>query len=92
MKNLPGMKNIEDIIRENRDFFEEKEPIEGHLDRFSWKLEKRLHSGATRRSIVPYLLRAAVVTVLVTLSSLWTWDHFIRIRQGNDTGRCITAV
>jgi hypothetical protein len=29
-------------------------------------------------SIVPYLLRAAVVVLLVTLSSLWTWDHFIR--------------
>jgi predicted DNA-binding antitoxin AbrB/MazE fold protein len=30
------------------------------------------------RSIVPYLLKAAVVTLLITLSSLWTWDHFIR--------------
>jgi hypothetical protein len=78
MKNLSGMKNIEEIIRENRNAFEHKEPIDGHLDRFSWKLEKRLHSNATKRSIVPYLLRAAVVTILVTLSSLWTWDHFIR--------------
>lgn len=72
------MKNIEDIIRQNKEAFEEKEPMDGHLDRFSWKLEKRLHSQTTRRSIVPYLLRAAVVTILVTLSSLWTWDHFIR--------------
>jgi hypothetical protein len=72
------MKNIDEIIRKNRDLFEDQEPIDGHLDRFNWKLEKRLHSYATKRSIVPYLLRAAVVTVLVTLSSLWTWDHFIR--------------
>jgi hypothetical protein len=86
MKNLPGMKNIEDIIRENRGLFEEREPIEGHLERFNWKLEKRLHSNATRRSIVPYLLRAAVVTVLVTLSSLWTWDHFIRTDRGMTLG------
>ena len=86
MKNLPGMKNIEDIIRENRNLFEEREPIEGHLDRFNWKLEKRLHSNATRRSIVPYLLRAAVVTLLVTLSSLWTWDHFIRADKGMTLG------
>jgi hypothetical protein len=82
MKNLPGMKNIEEIIRENRNLLDSQEPIEGHLERFNWKLEKRLHSNATKRSIVPYLLRAAVVTVLVTLSSLWTWDHFIRADKG----------
>jgi hypothetical protein len=82
MKNLSGMKNIEEIIRENRNIFENNEPMDGHLDRFNWKLEKRLHSNTTRRSIVPYLLRAAVVTLLVTLSSLWTWDHFIRSDKG----------
>jgi hypothetical protein len=87
MKNLPGMKNIEEIIRDNRNLFEDQEPIEGHLDRFNWKLEKRLHSDATKRSIVPYLLRAAVVTVLVTLSSLWTWDHFIRADKGMTLGQ-----
>lgn len=76
------MKNIDEIIRKNRDHFEDKEPIDGHLDRFNWKLEKRLHSHTTKRSIVPYLLRAAVVTILVTLSSLWTWDNFIRTDKG----------
>jgi len=82
MKNLSGMKNIDNIIKDNRGLFEDEEPMEGHLDRFNWKLEKRLHSYATKRSIVPYLLRAAVVTLLVTLSSLWTWDHFIRSGRG----------
>jgi hypothetical protein len=77
MKNLSDMKTIEDIIRNNRDFFEEKEPSDGHFDRFSVKLEIRCNARANR-SIVPYLLKAAVVTLLVTLSSLWTWDHFIR--------------
>lgn len=85
MKNLQEMKNIEEIIRENRNLFEEREPIDGHLDRFDWKLEKRLHSHATKRSIVPYLLRAAVVTVLVTLSSLWAWDTFLRQDKGGMT-------
>jgi hypothetical protein len=81
------MKNIEEIIRTNRETFEAGEPIDGHLDRFSWKLERRLHSRSTRRSIVPYLLRAAVVTVLVTLSSLWAWDTFIRAdRKGMTLG------
>jgi hypothetical protein len=72
------MKTIEEIIRNNKDFFEEAEPSTGHFERFNRKLEKRINSNSIRRSIVPYLLRAAVVTLLVTLSSLWTWDHFIR--------------
>jgi len=36
------------------------------------KLEKRFSTGSIKRSIVPYLLKAAVVTLLLTLSSLWT--------------------
>jgi len=71
------MKTIDDIIRSNRDLFE-VEPADGHFERFSRKLESRFGTGTVKKSIVPYLLRAAVVTLLVTLSSLWTWDHFIR--------------
>jgi hypothetical protein len=78
MKILSVMKTIEEIIRNNKDFFEDAEPSEGHLERFNRKLEIRFQTTAVKRSIVPYLLRAAVVTLLVTLSSLWTWDHFIR--------------
>jgi hypothetical protein len=78
MKKLPGMKTIEEIIRDNKDFFEEAEPSKGHFERFNRKLEVRFQTTSVKRSIVPYLLRAAVVTLLVTLSSLWTWDHFIR--------------
>jgi hypothetical protein len=72
------MKNIEDIIRSSKDFFDEAEPSKGHLERFNRKLELRFGTRTIKRSIVPYLLKAAVVTLLVTLSSLWTWDHFIR--------------
>jgi hypothetical protein len=78
MKNSTDMKIIEDIIRNNKDFFEDAEPSEGHLERFNRKLEKRFQVNTIKRSIVPYLLKAAVVTLLITLSSLWTWDHFIR--------------
>lgn len=78
------MKNIDEIIWNNKDRFEVSEPMEGHFERFNWKLEKRLHSHV-KRSIVPYLLKAAVVTILVTLSSLWTWDHFIRTDRGRMT-------
>jgi len=72
------MKNIEDIIRENKDLFEDAEPSTGHFERFNRKLEMKFQVKGSTRSIVPYLLRAAVVTLLITLSSLWTWDHFIR--------------
>ena len=72
------MKSIDEIIRNNRDFFEDKEPSDGHLERFNSKLELRFHTLSVKRSIVPYLLKAAVVTLLITLSSLWTWEHFIR--------------
>jgi hypothetical protein len=78
MKNSEVMKNIEDIIRNNKNYFEDAEPSEGHLERFNMKLERRFQAAPVKRSIVPYLLRAAVVTLLITLSSLWTWDHFIR--------------
>ena len=70
------MKTIEDIIRNNKDFFDE-EPLEGHFERFKNRLEPKIQIAPVKRSIVPYLLRAAVVTLLVTLSSLWTWDHFL---------------
>ena len=72
------MKTVEEIIRTNKDFFEDAEPSDGHMERFSRKLEMKFHTTSIKRSIVPYLLRAAVVTLLVTLSSLYTWDHFIR--------------
>ncbi|HUX56097.1 MAG TPA: hypothetical protein VMV77_03935 [Bacteroidales bacterium] len=72
------MKTIEEIIRSNKDFFEDAEPSDGHFERFNRKLEILFQVNTPKRSIVPYLLKAAVVTLLVTLSSLWTWDHFIR--------------
>lgn len=72
------MKNIEDFIRSNKEFFDGEEPSEGHFERFNRKLEIQCGEKVIRRSIVPYLLKAAVVTLLVTLSSLWTWDHFLR--------------
>ena len=78
MKNSEDMKTIEEIISTNKRLFDDSEPADGHFERFSLKLEMRRRTISTKKSIVPYLLRAAVVTLLVTLSSLWTWDHFIR--------------
>ncbi|HOW39903.1 MAG TPA: hypothetical protein PL123_05115 [Bacteroidales bacterium] len=71
------MKTLEEIIKNDRGLWDDQEPEAGHFERFSVKLELRRQAAIPKRSIVPYLLRAAVVTLLVTLSSLWTWDHFI---------------
>lgn len=72
------MNTIEEIIKKGRSGFDDREPSDGHFERFSFKLATRLHAGGAKRSIIPYLLKAAVVTLLVTLSSLWTFDHFVR--------------
>ncbi|NLE34199.1 MAG: hypothetical protein GX622_03775 [Bacteroidales bacterium] len=72
------MNRLEDIIKRNRSEFDDREPSDGHFERFSFKLATRLHTGAVKRSIIPHLLKAAVVTLLITLSSLWTFDHFVR--------------
>lgn len=72
------MNRLEDIIKRERGAFDDREPSDGHFERFSFKLATRLHAGKAKRSIMPYLLKAAVVTLLVTLSSLWTFDHFVR--------------
>ncbi len=85
MKKLSDMKNLEDIIRDNKEIFNGAEPSEGHFKRFEMKLAMRFSTGTIKRSIVPYLLKAAVVTLLVTLSSLWTWDNFIRPERNRMT-------
>jgi hypothetical protein len=77
------MKTIDELINRNRQEFDDREPSEGHFERFSYKLATRLHRDTATRSIVPYLLRAAVVAILVTLSSLYGYDHLISPRIHN---------
>ncbi|HUS86644.1 MAG TPA: hypothetical protein VMW76_05330 [Bacteroidales bacterium] len=71
------MNNIEKLIRENRDHFESFEPSDGHFERFTAKLEARSVAAPKKVSVLPYLLRAATVAILVTLSSLWAWEHVL---------------
>ena len=68
-------KSLEDIVEENRSLFDDFEPYEGHFERFRKKLNSKVQKDI--KSIVPYLLKAAVVSLLVTLSSLWVFDNFI---------------
>jgi hypothetical protein len=72
------MKTLEEIIKSDKEIWNSAEPSEGHFERFGVKLELRMKAKNAPKNIAPYLLRAAVVTLLITLSSLWTWDHFIK--------------
>lgn len=74
---MSGMKNIEDLIRDNKVLFDGSEPSDGHFERFQAKLEARSFTASKKVSVLPYLLRAAAVAILVTLSSLWTWEHIL---------------
>ncbi len=80
---------IEKYISENRDKFNVEEPAEGHFERFTEKQR-------ARRLIRPagftplFLVKAAAVTLLMILSSLWLYE---RLPSGADRlypGRNIT--
>ncbi|MEA2107502.1 MAG: hypothetical protein U9P82_12435 [Bacteroidota bacterium] len=67
------MKDLEKIINENRSVFDSFEPDEGHFDRFEQKL-KQLHKSKSKTFTLGFMLKAAVVTLLVVLSGLWVYD------------------
>jgi hypothetical protein len=72
------MKTLEEIIKSDREIWNSDEPAEGHFERFSVKLGLKTAAKKTPKSIIPYMLRAAVVALLVTLSSLWAWDNIVK--------------
>lgn len=67
--------NIESFIRENRDKFSVYRPPDSHLDYFLFKLNYRIRNII---SIVPYLIRVAVATALIFITSIIVWNNYIR--------------
>jgi hypothetical protein len=67
--------NIESFIRENKAKFSVYRPPEGHLEIFLFKLNYRIRHII---SIVPYLIRVAVATVIIFASSIIVWNNYIR--------------
>jgi hypothetical protein len=74
MKTL-NEESIESFIRENKDKFNVYRPPDGHLENFLLKLNYRIRNII---SIVPYLVRVAVATVLIFLTSIIAWNYYIR--------------
>ncbi|MGM0497273.1 MAG: hypothetical protein ACQESJ_05100 [Bacteroidota bacterium] len=69
------MKKLEDIIRKNREKFDDLEPAEGHFERFQSKLNRYNNKKPSTFFSYKFVLKAAVVGLLVVLSSLWLYDN-----------------
>lgn len=67
------MKNLDKIIQENKLDFDSFEPNEGHFDRFEQKLIA--YNNKKKSFSFAYILKAAVIAILVTLSGLWVYDN-----------------
>jgi hypothetical protein len=66
---------IEKFIRKNKDKFSVYRPPDGHLEKFLFKLNYRIRHLV---SIVPYLIRVAVATVIIFFASIIIWNNYIR--------------
>jgi hypothetical protein len=67
--------NIEKFIRDNKDKFGIYLPGANHQENFLIKLNNRIKHII---SIVPYLLRVAIGTIIIFIASIVVWNSFIR--------------
>jgi hypothetical protein len=67
--------NIEKFIRENRDKIGVDQPQDIHMEKFLIKFNNRILHII---SIVPYLIRVAIVMVLIFAVSILIWNNYIR--------------
>ena len=67
--------NIEKFIRDNRDAFRDDVPADDHMDKFLGKLNTRIKHFI---SIVPYLIRVSIATIIIFSASLIIWNNYIR--------------
>ncbi len=66
---------IEKFIRDNKGKFGVYKPPDNHVEIFLFKLNNRIREII---SIVPYLIRVAVGTVIIFIASIIVWNNFIR--------------
>jgi hypothetical protein len=67
--------NIENFIRKNKAKFEVYRPPENHFEKFWMKLTFSIRQVI---NIVPYLVKAAIATLIITIASVVVWNNFIR--------------
>ena len=66
---------LEKFIRGNKDKLIKSKPTVGHEIKFMTKLKLRVKSVI---DITPYLVKVAIVTIIVFLCSIFIWYNFIR--------------
>ncbi len=66
---------LEKFIRENKDKFSVYRPPDSHLEIFLFKLNCSFRNFV---SIVPYLVRVAIFTIVIFTASLLIWNNYIR--------------
>jgi len=69
------MKDLGDLIKNNKAFFDNSEPQNGHFERF----EAKLKAESKKKRFLPktiVFLRVASIAILVVLSSLWLLERF----------------
>jgi len=67
--------SLEKFIRENRDKFDVLDAPEKHEETFIFKLNARIKHFI---SIVPYLVKLAIVTIIIFIASIIVWNNCIR--------------
>ncbi len=67
--------NIEKFIRENKDKFGVHSPPDNHMEKFLFKLNYKLRNII---SIVPHLIKVAIVTIAIFALSIIVWNNYIR--------------
>jgi len=67
--------NIEKFIIKNKDQFDAYDPSTYHNDHFFLKLRAKFKKFI---SIVPYLVKVFIVTIIIFTLSILTWNNWIR--------------
>lgn len=66
---------IEIFIREHKNEFDEQFDNNLHEEKFLSKLSKRFKKFI---SIIPYLIRVFIITIIIFALSIWVWNSYIR--------------
>jgi hypothetical protein len=67
---------LEKFIRDNKDtLVDDYHPTTGHEDNFLQKLSKRFKIFI---SIVPYLIKVLIITIIIFICSIFIWYNFIK--------------
>src|SRR6056297_4069063 len=68
------MNKIEEIIKNNRELFDDLEPKDGHFDRFAKKLDQyhKRHSRFSRN----FMMKIAAAAIILIVAGFWAFDQF----------------